>query len=152
MNARVFGEVNMDFIPVTHNKKAFETESEEYVIAEVLLGSELKALVKSAQDFVGREKRNKEVLTQAETYVRKAGNAVGKVRESAPSGAVITTPPKRSYEPEPGRSFLQNLVGEAEFVKSVNDVKSSEESKSARVFRIEFEGKAVSYSHSFGNL
>ena len=53
--SRIIGEINMDFVPVTHNKRDFIRESDEFAIAETLLKEEFKDLLKEARKKSGQD-------------------------------------------------------------------------------------------------
>ncbi len=57
--ARIMGEIHMDHIPVTHNKREFIKESSEYRDAETALREELKEIVKMA-----RRKATQDTVTE----------------------------------------------------------------------------------------
>ena len=48
--ARITGEIHMDFVPVTHNKREWIKESEEYIKVEAALIQEFKEIRKKARE------------------------------------------------------------------------------------------------------
>jgi len=44
--ARITGEIHMDHVPVTHNKREFIKDSKEYILAEEVLSKQFKNIVK----------------------------------------------------------------------------------------------------------
>ncbi len=74
--SRIIGEVNLDFVPVTHNKREFEKESKEYLIAEKYLIEEFKELVKDARKKANQEKITKKDIDEIEIWQNKISQAV----------------------------------------------------------------------------
>ncbi len=66
--SRIIGEIHLDHVPVSHNKKEFETESEEYKEAIRLLTEEFKDLVKNARQTSLAAKVTKEVKDKTESW------------------------------------------------------------------------------------
>ena len=66
--SRITGAIHLDFIPVSHNKKSFETESNEYQQAEKLLTKEFKILVRKARQASLSAKVTKAVKDKTESW------------------------------------------------------------------------------------
>lgn len=64
--SRIIGVVNLDHIPVSHNKKEFETESEEYKEAVQLLEKEFKDIVRRARQTSLSAQVTKEIKDKTE--------------------------------------------------------------------------------------
>lgn len=111
----MYGEIHLDFVPVTHNKKAFEVESEEYIDAEALVGHEIQPLLALAKKKQADSTLTKEVLTGTELWSKKAASAVRTVTQKAPATTVRTTLPEKRYEAKPGESFFDVLLNEKDF-------------------------------------
>ena len=74
--SRIIGEIHLDFIPVTHNKKEFIVESEEYTVAEEYLRGEFKELLKEARKKSGQDRIKKHVIDELEVWKEKISRAV----------------------------------------------------------------------------
>lgn len=111
----MYGEIHLDFVPVTHNKKAFETESEEYIVAQTVVEKAIQPLLALAKKKQADGALTKEVLTGTELWSRKAASAVRTVTQKAPVTTVRTTLPEKRYEPRPGESFFDILLNEKDF-------------------------------------
>jgi hypothetical protein len=74
--SRIIGEVHLDFVPVTHNKREFEKESQEYLLAEKYLIEEFKELVKEARKKANQDKITKKDIDEIEIWQRKISQAV----------------------------------------------------------------------------
>ncbi len=76
--ARIAGELNLNFVPVTHEKNKFIEESSEYIAAEDALKESpvLKELIKNARKSSDEEKatdpRTLERIEQYKDYINKA--------------------------------------------------------------------------------
>jgi hypothetical protein len=92
--ARIFGEIYLDFVPVTHNKKSFEIESEEYKLAEQLLEIELKNVVFEAKKKKGEELQTKQVKEQTEVWEEKTSEALKEVVNALSESAINKNLPK----------------------------------------------------------
>lgn len=66
--SRIVGEVHLDHVPVSHNKKGFETESDEYKQVEELLKKEFKELVKKARQTSLAAKVTRETRGKTESW------------------------------------------------------------------------------------
>ncbi len=74
--SRIIGEINLDFIPVTHNKKEFIKESEEYSIAEKYLKKEFKELLKEARKKSGQDKITKKIENELDIWKDKISHVI----------------------------------------------------------------------------
>ncbi len=74
--SRIIGEINMDFVSVTHNKKDFIRESDEFAMAEELLKEELKNILKEAKKKSGQDKITKNVMNDLDVWKEKISKAV----------------------------------------------------------------------------
>jgi len=74
--SRITGEIHLNFVPVTHNKREFEKESEEYLIAEKYLKEEFKGLIKEARRKANRDKLTKKDVDEIEIWQDKITEAV----------------------------------------------------------------------------
>lgn len=74
--SRIIGEINMDFVPVTHNKRDFIRESDEFAIAEALLKEEFKDLLKEARKKSGQDSITKNVINELNLWREKITQAI----------------------------------------------------------------------------
>jgi hypothetical protein len=74
--SRIIGEIHLDFVPVTHNKKDFIKESDEYALAEKLLVEEFKSLLKEARKKSGQDKITKQVISEIDVWKEKISQAI----------------------------------------------------------------------------
>ncbi len=79
--SRIIGEINLDFVPVTHNKKEFEKESGAYVLAVEYLKEEFKELLKNARRKSNQDKITKNVQNDIDVWKDKISQAVTKTPE-----------------------------------------------------------------------
>lgn len=66
--SRIIGEIHLDHVPVSHNKKEFESESEEYQEAIDLLTNEFKEIVKKARQTSLAAKVDKVVKDKTDVW------------------------------------------------------------------------------------
>ena len=66
--ARIIGEIHFDHVPVTHNKREFIRESEEYQSAAAALEEEFKELVKMAREAAGPDRVTPNVREKLDTW------------------------------------------------------------------------------------
>lgn len=76
--SRIIGEINLDFVPVTHNKKEFIRESREYLLSEEYLKQEFKELLKEARKKSGQDKITKQVINDIEVWQEKISETIFK--------------------------------------------------------------------------
>lgn len=74
--SRIIGEIHMDFVPVTHNKKEFEKESEIYLTCVKYLIKKFKELLKEARKKSGQDKITKNVKNELDIWEDKISQAV----------------------------------------------------------------------------
>jgi len=66
--SRIIGEIHMDEVPVTHNKREFEKESAEYVAAVRALRAEFADIIRQARQRTSSEMLNKTVRNEVERW------------------------------------------------------------------------------------
>jgi len=89
--SRIIGEIYLDHVPVSHNKKEFETESGEYKEAVRILEEEFKDLVKKARQTSLYAKITKEIKEKTEDFKEAIVKAFHELKEHFD----IETPQKR---------------------------------------------------------
>jgi len=73
--SRIIGEINLDFLKPTHNKREF-VKDEEYYAAENYLKDEFKELLKEARRASGQDKITKNVINELEVWQDKISQAI----------------------------------------------------------------------------
>lgn len=148
--ARVFWEIYLDFVPVTHNKKSFEIESEEYKLAEHLLEIELKDVVFEARKKKWEELQTKQVKEQTEVWEEKTSEAMKEVVKNLPESSINRSLPEVSIAPKQHTTVFQNQ----ETPSNINPVafeKIKSEHKQ-KILHIDFAGQNLSFVHLFESL
>lgn len=74
--ARLAGEVNLDHVPVTHNKREFMKESPEYKEAEEALRDELKEIIRQARRKASEETVTDKIRREVEVWKDKISEAL----------------------------------------------------------------------------
>ena len=74
--ARLVGEVHLDHVPVTHNKREFIRESSEYKEAEVALRGELKEILRQARRKASEETVTEKVRKEVDVWKDKISEAL----------------------------------------------------------------------------
>jgi hypothetical protein len=66
--SKIIGEIHMDNVPVSSNKRGWETESNEYTEAERLLKDEFKEIIAKARNSSLEEKLDKNTIDKTESW------------------------------------------------------------------------------------
>lgn len=66
--ARIIGEIHLDYLPVTHNKREFITESREYTEAVQALEEEFKDLVRQARQAAVPDRLTRRVKEKLDSW------------------------------------------------------------------------------------
>jgi len=74
--ARIIGEIHMDHVPVTHNKREFIKDSDEYLLAEEALAKELKEIVREARKKANDDKVTSNVKQEVDIWKDKLADAL----------------------------------------------------------------------------
>jgi hypothetical protein len=69
--ARITGEIHLDYVPVTHNKREFIKNSDEYILAEEALSKEFKEIVKEARKKAKDDKVTSNVKEEVDIWKNK---------------------------------------------------------------------------------
>lgn len=117
--SRIIGEVHLNFVPVTHNKKNFIEESDAYILAENYLKEELKDLLKEARKKSGQDKITKQVKNEIEIWKEKI------------SQAILNTPSLKSYtsQIDPKTGMVKDESGEKEEIPAEKRQKGNDHGK-----------------------
>ena len=156
--SRIVGEINLDFVPVSHNKKEFIKESDEYSLAESLLKEEFKEIAREARNKSGQDKITKQVVNELESWKDKI------------SRAVIESPDLKYYTSQIDKKtgMVKNDLGEKTEIQSESrdegDSEGSVQPKGSSVKRmpkkfnpnkkkiIRIKGKTFEFEHKFVSL
>lgn len=74
--ARITGEIHLDHVPVTHNKREFIKESDEYIMAEEALAKELKEIVRNARKKAKDDKVTSNVRQEVDIWKEKLAESL----------------------------------------------------------------------------
>jgi hypothetical protein len=74
--ARIVGEIHMDQVPVTHNKREWIVESPEYIAVEARLRQELSELVRRARAKASEENVTRSVREKTQLWLDKISEAM----------------------------------------------------------------------------
>jgi len=74
--ARITGEINLDHVPVTHNKREFIKDSDEYIIAEEALSKEFKNIIKEARKKAKDDKITDHVKQEVDIWKDKIAESL----------------------------------------------------------------------------
>lgn len=74
--ARITGEINLDHVPVTHNKREFIKDSEEYIFAEEALSKEFKEIQKEARKKAQDDKVTDHVKQEVDIWKEKLAESL----------------------------------------------------------------------------
>jgi len=80
-NSRIIGEFHLDFLPVTHNKREFIKESDEYTITERVLTDAFGDLVAAADMLSNQEKIKQALTTETSTWLTTLAKAFTKSQQ-----------------------------------------------------------------------
>lgn len=149
--ARIYWELNLDFVPVTHNKKSFEKESEEYRLVEKLLEVELKNIKLEARKKKWEELQTKQVKDQTDVWESKTTEALEKVVEKVSEDKINKTLPKKDivsktiYDEE--KDDIENTSNEIfeKYEATTNKWKNKE-------LHINFVGENLKFTHLFDSI
>ncbi len=159
--ARIVGEIHLDHVPVTHNKRGFIQESREYREAVEALENAFQGLIKRARQAAVPDRltrRVKEELDAWKDWVQEALTSPELARYALPAGAafepvdpleVPTSTPRevdvelRAYPTESSPEPIE-VKGERERIPK--------ETHPARRHTIRIRGKQFDYIHDFRPL
>ena len=74
--ARIVGDINMNEVPVTHNKREWETESAEYKDVEEALKKVLKDIIAKSRSLAARKRIKKKAEQDRDSWLDKIAEAV----------------------------------------------------------------------------
>lgn len=148
--ARIFGEIHLDFVPVTHNKKSFEIESEEYKLAEHLLEIELKNVVFEARKKKGEELQTKQVKEQTEVWEEKTSEAMKEVIKTLPESSINKSLPRADIAPKQHTTIFEDQESSTG-INSIAFEKIQSEHKQ-KILHIDFAWQNLSFVHVFESL
>ncbi|MDD4151819.1 MAG: ATP-binding protein [Candidatus Gracilibacteria bacterium] len=147
--ARIYGELHLDFVPVTHNKKSFEKESDQYKSVETLMELELKDIVAEARKKKGEELLTGQVKDQTETWEAKTSEAIKQV--------VSKLPEEKINKKLPENNVQSRIIHEDEDKEiHINEIQfekySTEKRSDNKILHIDFAGQNLSFTHIFDSI
>lgn len=75
--SRIIGEIHLDHVPVTHNKREFDKESELYAAAVAALRTEFQELLRQARQRASSDSITKSVKNELERWKDSIARALG---------------------------------------------------------------------------
>ena len=145
--ARIYWELHLDFVPVTHNKKSFEKESDEYKTVEKLLDLELKDIINEARKKKWEELQTKQVKDQTETWEVKTTEAIEKVVEKVSEDKINKTLPKKDIV-----SKTISDEEKEEIEDTSNEIFEKYETSTNKELHINFAGENLKFTHVFDSI
>ncbi len=156
--ARIIGEIHMDHVPVTHNKREFIKESSEYKEAEVSLREELKDIVRLARRKANQDTVTPEVKREVDVWKDKIGESLRSEEFKNYTARLKNI----EVVADPNGSELKNVeVEKREEKKAETKPKPELKDEKERVPRethlqkkhiIRIKGKNIEFRHSFSPL
>ena len=159
--ARIVGEVHMDDVPVTYNKREWIQESVEYIEAEKALREQLKDLVRKARMKSSDEQVTKNVKEKTNAWLEKIAEAVllPEIRNYAKPNVEIGKGTDKPVAAPEGAMRLSEIekrdAGETEgSVKPVGTDRERipEKTHEKKTHVIEIKGKKFKFTHEFKPL
>ncbi len=141
---RVYWEIHMNFVPVTHNKKSFEIESDEYKKVESILQFELKPILTKAREAKSKERQTDQVVKVTNERNKDTSQALNEIVTEVTK----TTPrelPKQDIV-HVDKDTTKKVEVEQEVLLDV------EPKKGTKKFDINMWGKHMSFTHSYENV
>lgn len=142
--ARIYWEIHLNFVPVTHNKKSFEKESDEYKLVEGLLETELKDIKFEARKKKSEEMQTQQVKEQTEVWESKTSEAMKQIFEKIPEEKINKVLPKNNIVNTHYDNIIEEIV-----LSSKNTLKKKIDSK---VIHIDFAGQNLSFTHIYDSI
>jgi hypothetical protein len=157
--SRIIGEIHLDEVPVTHNKREFIKTSEEYAAAVETLKAEFQELLRRARQKASSDMLNRSVKNEMERWKDSLARAV-QAGELKPYTAQVTTPSEAKRDPE-GEELLLVDVEQRQSPESSSEPAMDEASPRERLPRmthkklrhaVKVKGKTVDFRHEFAPL
>lgn len=148
--ARIYWELHLDFVPVTHNKKSFEKESDQYKSVETLMELELKDIINEARKKKWEELQTQQVKDQTETWEAKTSEAIKQVVTKLPEEKINKKLPLVDVKSKIIHEDLNKEVQihEIQFDKYSNETKKTEN----KILHIDFAWQNLSFIHIFDSI
>ena len=148
--ARIFWEVNMDFVETTHDKREFERETPEYreaeaIIAKALINWRILADARTAQ---WKEKEKKEIKRETNNWNKETQKAVTKVaKKIQQSWWKVELPKQDTVKIWKSFESKENVI-----TNKVSQAITKKETDWLKLYEIEFGWQKFSFTHSFEPL
>lgn len=146
--ARIFWELHLDFVPVTHNKKSFELESEEYKHVEFLLESELKNIKFEARKKKSEELQTQNVKDQTEVWWWKTSEAMKQVIEKISDEKINKTLPKNDIV----KTYIDDEIDEISLKSEIKIPVSNYDDIKWKIIKIDFVWQVLSFIHLYDSI
>jgi len=157
--SRIIGQIHMDHVPVTHNKREWIKESPEYIEAESILKEVFKALLSMARKKASQE-------TVKDDLLREVKNWADKIAEALQSDEIQAYAAKSKSLSEVVRAPKGELKEEVSIEQRSPKEQPSEEKQKERAERdrhpkkkhekkrdvIRIKGKSIEFRHDFRHL
>ncbi len=162
--ARIIGEIHMDHVPVTHNKREWIKESPEYVEAIALLSEEFKEIQSKARKMSKSDKLTPQLIEKKNVWLEKIAEVVKlpELRDYAKPnvttdlssdlrGSDTSNVPPAEMEIEKrdsGENPIQQELHEYKGIRERNPKKTHVK----KVHVITIKGKKYRFTHDFATL
>jgi len=159
--ARIIGEIHLDYVPVSHNKREFIKESDEYQEAVVALEDEFKELVKMAREAAGPDRVTKNVKDKLDAwkdYMQEALRSPELAGYTLPAGVALErVDPLEVAESVPEVVDVELRAPPTSEALQVPEPRSEreripKETHAARRNTIRIKGRRFDYTHEFRPL
>ena len=147
--ARIYWELHLDFVPVTHNKKSFEKESDEYKTVEQLLELELKDIVNEARKKKWEELQTKQVKDQTEVWESKTTEAIEQVVEKISDDKINKTLPKKDII---AKTISEDDIEIKQEEKEEVFIKHDTQKTKNKILHINFAWENLAFTHIFDSI
>lgn len=159
--ARIVGDIHMDDVPVTHNKREWMVESPEYIAVEERLRTELSDLIRRARVKASEENVTRAVREKTQLWLDKIADAMRQPEirlYGKPLAPLIVATDERSgdlndpvkildlEQREPGESHGTNEPTESERERT------PKKTREQAVHVIDVRGKKFRFTHEFRPL
>lgn len=144
--ARIYWEVNADFVPVTNNKKSFQTATPEYKDLEDTLTNILRPVLVKAREAKSKELQTANVIKNTEVWNKETSQAVNQIVSQIQNQTPVSLPKQDIVKAD------QDISTPHTDSKKINEVLKTISWDKHKNFEINFAGQRLSFTHSFENL
>lgn len=144
--ARIYWEIYVDFVPVTHNKKSFETESSEYQAVEDVMTEFLKPILTKAREAKSKELQTIDVVKRTLSWNKETSQAVNQVVSKIQEKTPMSLPQQDIIKTD------KNIMVQKKWPEKLTEILKEVKDKNRKHFEINFAGQRLSFTHWFENL